>query len=58
MIDDPASFEIRSDLLRADGLQWSRPLYVLSMKTEGRMICIIVPDDLDRVLLTLPLSKA
>ena len=30
--DDPASFEIGSDLLRADGLQWSRPLYVLSMK--------------------------
>jgi hypothetical protein len=59
--DDPASFESGSDLLRTDGLPWSRPLYVLSKSylplyeklREERF----VPDDLDRVLLTLPSAK-
>jgi hypothetical protein len=54
---DPASFESGSDLLRTDGLPWSRPLYVLptyflplyEKLREERF----VPDDLDRVLLTL-----
>ena len=57
--DDPASFESGSDLLRINGLPWSRPLYALSkvflllyekLKEEG-----FVPDDLDRFLLNLPL---
>jgi hypothetical protein len=56
--DDPSSFESGSDLLRTDRLPWSRPLYVLSKYylplyeklREERL----VPDDLDRVLLTLP----
>jgi hypothetical protein len=56
--DDPASFESGSDLLRTDGLPWSRPLYILTRifpplyekLQEERLI----PDDLDRFLLTLP----
>jgi hypothetical protein len=58
---DPSSFESGSDLLRTDGLPWSRPLYVLpnyffplyEKLREERF----VPDDLDRVLLTLPSKK-
>ena len=59
--DDPSSFESGSDLLRMDGLPWSRPLYALQkyyhplyrkLREEG-----FVPDDLDRVLLTLPFTK-
>jgi hypothetical protein len=59
--DDPASFESGSDLLRTDGLPWSRPLYVLptyffplyrKLREER-----FVPDDLDRVLLTLPPAR-
>jgi len=59
--NDPSSFESGSDLLRTDGLPWSRPLYVLpnyffplyEKLREERF----VPDDLDRVLLTLPSAK-
>jgi hypothetical protein len=59
--DDPASFESGSDLLRPDGLPWSRPLYSLSKHfpplyqklREERFI----PDDLDRVLAALPKKK-
>jgi hypothetical protein len=56
--DGPASFESGSDLLRTDGLPWSRPLYILSkhhpplyekLREEG-----FIPDDLDRVLAALP----
>jgi hypothetical protein len=56
--DDPASFESGSDLLRADGQPWSRPLYHLSkyysplyekLKEER-----FVSDDLDAALSTLP----
>ena len=58
---DPASFESGSDLLRSDGLPWSRPLYVLpryflplyEKLREERF----VPDDLDRVLLTSPSAR-
>jgi hypothetical protein len=59
--DNPASFESGSDLLKTDGLPWSRPLYILSKfflplyekLREERF----VPDDLDRVLLTLPTAR-
>jgi hypothetical protein len=59
--DDPASFESGSDLLKSDGLPWSRPLYILSKfflplyekLREERF----VPDDLDRVLLTFPTAR-
>jgi hypothetical protein len=56
--DDPASFESGSDLLGENGQAWSRPLLFLpryyaplyeKLKEEG-----LVPDDLDRVLSTLP----
>jgi hypothetical protein len=56
--DDHTSFESGSDLLRRNGLPWSRPLYVLSkvvlplyenLKEEG-----FVPDDFDKVLQTFP----
>jgi hypothetical protein len=56
--DDPASFESGSDLLRANGLPWFRPLCVLSkiilplyekLKEEQ-----FIPDDLDKVLLNFP----
>jgi hypothetical protein len=59
--DDPASFESGSDLLRPDGLPWSRPLYILSkyypplyekLREEQ-----FIPDDLDRVLAALPKRK-
>jgi hypothetical protein len=58
---DPASFKSGSDLLRTDDLPWSRPLYVLpnffrslydKLREEQ-----LVPDDLDRVLGTLPRAK-
>ena len=59
--DDPASFESGSDLLRTDGLLWSRPLYVLSkyfpFLYEKLREERFVPDDLDRALLTLPSVK-
>ena len=57
--DDPASFESGSDLLRQNGQPWSRPLCILpkfypplyaKLREEG-----FIPDDLDRILLTLPL---
>jgi hypothetical protein len=56
--DDPASFESGSDLLRANGQPWSRPLISLAkyysplyekLREEG-----FVPDDLDAALSTLP----
>jgi hypothetical protein len=56
--DDPASFGSGSDLLRADGLPWSRPLFSLSkhyfplyekLREEG-----FVSDDLDAALSTMP----
>ena len=56
--DDPASFESGSDLLGSNGQTWSRPLTYLptyypplyeKLREEG-----FVPDDLDRVLSTLP----
>ena len=54
--DDPASFESGSDLLRANGQLWSRPLYSLpkyypplyEKLREERL----VPDDLDTILST------
>jgi hypothetical protein len=55
---DPSSFESGSDLLRTDGVPWSRPLYVLSKYYlplyEKLREELFVPDDLDRALLTLP----
>ena len=56
--DDPASFKSGSDVLLPNGRPWSRPLSILpkkisplyeKLREEG-----FVPDDLDRVLLTLP----
>jgi hypothetical protein len=56
--DHPASFESGSDLLRADGQPWSRPLYALpkcypplyeKLREEQ-----FVPDDLDAALSTMP----
>jgi hypothetical protein len=54
--DDTASFESGSDLLKANGQPWSRPLFVVSKVytplyeklREDRL----VPDDLDAVLST------
>jgi hypothetical protein len=58
---DPASFESGSDLLRTDGLPWSRPLYNLSKYYpplyEKLREDQFIPDDLDRVLATLPKKK-
>jgi hypothetical protein len=58
--DDPASFGSGSDLLRADGLPWSRPLLTLKyyfplyekLREEG-----FVSDHLDAALSTLPYLK-
>ena len=56
--DDPASFESGFDLMRTNGRIWSQPLYALSkyrpplyekLREEG-----FVPDDLDKVVSTLP----
>jgi hypothetical protein len=59
--DDSASFESGSDLLKSDGLPWSRPLYVLPtyfLPLYGKLREErFVPDDLDKVLLTLPSAK-
>jgi hypothetical protein len=59
--DDPASFEIGSDLLRPDGLPWSRPLYALSKFYphiyEKLREDQLVPDDLDRALATFPKAR-
>jgi hypothetical protein len=56
--DDPASLESGSDLLRTNGLPWSRPLYILSKHYpplyEKLREDQFIPDDLDRVLATLP----
>jgi hypothetical protein len=56
--DDPASFESGSDLLRTNGLPWSRPLYILSKHYPPLYEKLreeqFIPDDLDRVLVTLP----
>ena len=60
-VNDPASFERGSDLLKLNGQPWSRPLYVLSR------YCIplykklreerLVPDELDAVLSTFSLRN-
>ena len=59
--DDPASFESGSDLLRTDGLPWSRPLHILSKLYpplyEKMREDQLIPDDLDRVLGALPERK-
>ena len=56
--DDSASFESGSDLLRADGGTWSRPLFVLpklySDLYEKLREDQLVPHDLEKVLSTLP----
>jgi hypothetical protein len=56
--DDPESFESGSDLLRKDGLPWSRPLYALSKQFfplyEKLREDQLVSDDLDAVLSALP----
>ena len=56
--DDPASFESGSDLLRRNGLLWSRPLYSLSKHYpplyEKLREDQFIPDDLDEALATIP----
>ena len=60
--DDPASFESGSDLLRSNGLPWSRPLYSLrkyynpSPLYESLREDQLVSDDLDAILSTLSLK--
>ena len=59
--DDPASFGKGSDLLRLNGLPWSRPLYYLFKYYfplyEKLREDQFIPDDLHRVLSTLPFGK-
>ena len=58
--DDPASFESGSDVLRTNGQPWSRPLYGLSFLGKLHPLYEklreeqLVPDDLDRIMRTLP----
>jgi hypothetical protein len=56
--DDPASFQSGSDLMKPNGQAWSRPLIVLSKlypPLYGKLREeLLVPDDLDAVLSTLP----
>ena len=56
--NDTASFESGSDLLRPDGQIWFRPLTYLSTSLPSLYNKLredqLVPDDLDRVLTTLP----
>ena len=59
--NDAASFESGSDLLRPDGQIWSRSLFNLSKfflpLYEKLREDQLIPDDLDRVLTTLPTRK-
>ena len=54
--DDPASFESGSDLLRANGQLWSRPLHSLPkyypLLYEKLREELLVPDDLDTMLIS------
>ena len=56
--DDPASCESGSDLLRADGRTWLRPLYAHSKHRlplhEKLKEDQLVPDDMDKICLLCP----
>ena len=56
--DDPSSFESGSDLMKINGQAWSRPLFTVSRVFfplyEKLREELLVPDELDTVLSTLP----